>query len=177
MKKKKYNRFRVKLLNHDFTRKTVRIHIFEKEYNMKTNRMSRMLALALALIMVLCAFTGCGKKNEDQIVGKWQSSIKFSDVMEKAFYNTVLAGMQEDGKRFFYVNPLEVIPGIAGVAKTHTHDLPQRPTWYACACCPPNVSRLITSFGKYAYGENKNTVFCHLFAAGWAWNPGTTSAI
>ena len=51
---------------------------------MKTNRMSRMLALALALIMVLCAFTGCGKKNEDQIVGKWQSSIKFSDVMEKA---------------------------------------------------------------------------------------------
>ena len=91
---------------------------------------------------------------------------KYSDVMEKAFYNTVLAGMQEDGKRFFYVNPLEIIPGIAGVAKTHRHDLPQRPTWYACACCPPNVSRLITSFGKYAYGENKNTVFCHLFAAG-----------
>lgn len=91
---------------------------------------------------------------------------KYSDIMEKAFYNTVLAGMQEDGKRFFYVNPLEVIPGIAGVAKTHTHVVPQRPTWYACACCPPNVSRLISSFGKYAYGENKNTVFCHLFAAG-----------
>ena len=91
---------------------------------------------------------------------------KYSDVMEKAFYNTVLAGMKEDEKRFFYVNPLEVIPGIAGVAKTHLHDLPERPTWYACACCPPNVSRLITSFGKYAYGENENTAFCHLFAAG-----------
>ena len=91
---------------------------------------------------------------------------EYSDVMERAFYNTVLAGMQEDGKRFFYVNPLEVIPGIAGVAKTHKHDLPERPTWYACACCPPNVSRLISSFGKYAYGENKNTAYCHLFAAG-----------
>ena len=91
---------------------------------------------------------------------------EYSDIMERAFYNTVLAGMQEDGKRFFYVNPLEVIPGIAGVAKTHKHDLPERPTWYACACCPPNVSRMITSFGKYAYGENKNNVFCHLFAAG-----------
>ena len=91
---------------------------------------------------------------------------EYSDIMEKAFYNTVLAGMQEDGKRFFYVNPLEVIPGIAGVAKTHKHDLPERPTWYACACCPPNVSRLISSFGKYAYGENKNTIFCHLFADG-----------
>ena len=91
---------------------------------------------------------------------------EYSDVMERAFYNTVLAGMQEDGKRFFYVNPLEFIPGIAGVAKTHKHDLPERPTWYACACCPPNVSRLISSFGKYSYGENKNTAFCHLFAAG-----------
>ena len=91
---------------------------------------------------------------------------EYSDTMERAFYNTVLAGMQEDGKRFFYVNPLEVIPGIAGVAKTHKHDLPERPTWYACACCPPNVSRLISSFGKYAYGENKNTIFCHLFADG-----------
>ena len=91
---------------------------------------------------------------------------EYSDVMERAFYNTVLAGMQLDGKKFFYVNPLEVVPGIAGVAPTHRHDLPQRPTWYACACCPPNTARLISSFGKYAYGENENTVFCHLFADG-----------
>ncbi|MCH5192934.1 MAG: glycoside hydrolase family 127 protein [Oscillospiraceae bacterium] len=91
---------------------------------------------------------------------------EYADVMEQAFYNTVLAGMQLDGKRFFYVNPLEVIPGISGVSPTHRHDLPQRPGWYACACCPPNSARLISSFGKYAYGENEDTVFCHLFAAG-----------
>ncbi len=91
---------------------------------------------------------------------------KYSDVMEKAFYNTVLAGMQLDGKRFFYVNPLEVVPGISGVIATHRHARPQRPGWYGCACCPPNVARLITSFGKYAYGENGNTAFCHLYASG-----------
>ena len=91
---------------------------------------------------------------------------EYADVMEQAFYNTVLAGMQLDGKRFFYVNPLEVVPGISGVAPTHRHDLTQRPGWYACACCPPNAARLISSFGKYAYGENDDTVFCHLFAAG-----------
>ncbi len=91
---------------------------------------------------------------------------EYADVMELAFYNTVLAGMQLDGKRFFYVNPLEVIPGISGVSPTHKHDLPQRPTWYACACCPPNVARLISSFGKYAYGENSNTAFCHMYADG-----------
>ena len=93
---------------------------------------------------------------------------EYADIMEQAFYNTVLAGMQLDGKRFFYVNPLEVVPGISGVAPTHRHDLTQRPGWYACACCPPNAARLISSFGKYAYGENGDTVFCHLFAAGTA---------
>lgn len=90
----------------------------------------------------------------------------YADVMELAFYNTVLAGMQLDGKRFFYVNPLEVVPGIAGQAQTHKHALPQRPAWYACACCPPNVARTITSIGKYAYGSNEDTAYCHLYAAG-----------
>lgn len=91
---------------------------------------------------------------------------RYGDVMERAFYNTVLAGMQLDGKRFFYVNPLEVIPGISGKAVTHKHDLPQRPGWYACACCPPNVARCLTSIGKYAYGENDTTAFIHLFVEG-----------
>ena len=91
---------------------------------------------------------------------------EYGDVMETAFYNTVLAGMQLDGKRFFYVNPLEVIPGISGVSPTHRHDLTQRPGWYTCACCPPNAARLISSFGKYAYGENETTAYCHLFADG-----------
>lgn len=91
---------------------------------------------------------------------------RYSDMMERAFYNTVLAGMQLDGKRFFYVNPLEVVPGISGVIATHWHARPQRPGWYGCACCPPNVARLISSFGQYAYGENEDTAFCHLFAGG-----------
>ncbi|MDD6812522.1 MAG: glycoside hydrolase family 127 protein [Lachnospiraceae bacterium] len=91
---------------------------------------------------------------------------EYADVAEQAFYNTVLAGMQLDGKRFFYVNPLEIVPGISGISPTHRHDLPMRPKWYACACCPPNVARLISSYGKYAYGENADTAYCHLFAAG-----------
>lgn len=91
---------------------------------------------------------------------------EYADIMEQAFYNNVLAGMQLDGKRFFYVDPLEVVPGISGVSPTHRHDLTSRPEWYACACCPPNAARLIGSFGKYAYGENADTAFCHMFASG-----------
>lgn len=91
---------------------------------------------------------------------------EYADVMERAFYNTVLAGMQLDGKRFFYVNPLESIPGISGVVPAQKHNLPERPRWYACACCPPNAARVISSLGAYAYGEKGGTFFIHLYAAG-----------
>ncbi|MGN0643105.1 MAG: glycoside hydrolase family 127 protein, partial [Huintestinicola sp.] len=111
-----------------------------------------------------CAAIGliffAGRMLENEIRGE------YGDIMELAFYNTVLAGMQLDGKRFFYVNPLEIDPGISGKACTHAHDLPVRPKWYACACCPPNVARLIGSIGMYAYGERDNTAYCNMFAAG-----------
>lgn len=91
---------------------------------------------------------------------------EYGDIMERAFYNTVLAGFQLDGKRFFYVNPLEAVPGITGAVQTQRHVLMTRPKWYACACCPPNAARLISSVGQYAYGEMGDTVYCHMFASG-----------
>ncbi len=111
-----------------------------------------------------CASIGLMMFASQMLQGEVRS--EYADIMEKSFYNTVLAGMQKDGKRFFYVNPLEVIPGISEKAATHRHVLSQRPPWYTCACCPPNVARLVSSFGKYAYGENDTTAYCHLFAEG-----------
>lgn len=91
---------------------------------------------------------------------------QYGDVMERALYNCVLAGMAGDGTRFFYVNPLEVIPGISGEAPSHRHALPQRPRWFACACCPPNVARLLTSIAHYAWSLEENTLYSHLFVSG-----------
>lgn len=90
----------------------------------------------------------------------------YGDNMERALYNCVLAGMQLDGKRFFYVNPLEVIPGISGEVVNEKHVLPERPQWFACACCPPNVARLISSIGKYAWSVEGNVVYSHLYIGG-----------
>ena len=39
---------------------------------------------------------------------------RYADVMERALYNGIISGMQLDGKRFFYVNPLETEPGVSG---------------------------------------------------------------
>lgn len=88
----------------------------------------------------------------------------YADVMERALYNGIISGMQLDGKKFFYVNPLETEPGISGKLYGHKHVLPQRPQWYACACCPPNIVRLITSLGKYLWTEKEHALYSHLFA-------------
>jgi len=93
-------------------------------------------------------------------------SSEYADIIERALYNTVLAGMSMDGKRFFYVNPLEVNPEYAGKLHGFKHVLPERPEWFGCACCPPNVARLITSLNQYIYSVNNDRVFAHLYVGG-----------
>ncbi|MDF2803036.1 MAG: hypothetical protein K0S61_2939 [Anaerocolumna sp.] len=91
---------------------------------------------------------------------------RYGDVLEQILYNGVISGMQLDGKNFFYVNPLEVNVGISGVIHGVKHVLPQRPGWFDCACCPPNLARILTSLGTYAWSENENTIYSHLFIGG-----------
>lgn len=87
---------------------------------------------------------------------------KYADVMELLLYNSTISGIQFDGTRFFYVNPLEVNPQISGKVWGHEHVVPTRPRWYACACCPPNLVRMVTSLGKYTLSQETNKIYSHL---------------
>lgn len=62
---------------------------------------------------------------------------RYLDVMELALYNAALAGISWDTDRYFYANPLE----------SRGHD--ERQPWFSCACCPPNIARLIASVGGF----------------------------
>jgi hypothetical protein len=88
---------------------------------------------------------------------------KYADVMERALYNGILSGMALDGKSFFYVNPLEVNPKACHNDERKFHVKPVRQKWFGCACCPPNIARLLSSIGSYAYTENEDTLFIHLY--------------
>ena len=88
---------------------------------------------------------------------------KYADIMERALYNGVLSGMALDGKSFFYVNPLEVLPEACYKDERKFHVKPVRQKWFGCACCPPNLARLISSIGSYAFTENEDTLFVHLY--------------
>jgi len=89
----------------------------------------------------------------------------YGDVMEKAFFNTILAGMGEDGQQFFYVNPLEVHPDTARHRHDQRHVRTRRQGWFGCACCPPNAARFLASLGQYVYGYNETGIHVHLYAA------------
>jgi DUF1680 family protein len=76
---------------------------------------------------------------------------RFFDALERALYNAALAGISLSGNRFFYVNPLE---------SDGTH---HRRAWYSCACCPPNIARLLASLGGYLYAQSESDLWVNLY--------------
>jgi uncharacterized protein len=88
---------------------------------------------------------------------------EYADVLERALYNNVIAGMSVDGKHYFYVNPLEVLPEASEKDPGKRHIKPVRQKWYGCSCCPPNVARLITSLGEYIYTNSDDTLYTHIY--------------
>jgi len=79
---------------------------------------------------------------------------KYIDLLEKTLYNAFLSGISLSGDHFFYPNPLE------------SWGKKVRPDWYACACCPPNVARLIPMVPGFIYAQSENRLFVNLYVAG-----------
>src|SRR5581483_2785084 len=76
---------------------------------------------------------------------------RYADILERALYNGVLSGLSLDAQAYFYENPLE---------SQGTH---HRQAWFACACCPPNIARLLMSLGQYVYGVSEKEIMVHLY--------------
>lgn len=87
-------------------------------------------------------------------LGLQSGDAKYFDRVERALYNAVLAGVSLSGSKFFYVNPL------ASAGGHHRSD------WFACACCPPNVTRTVASLGGYAYATQGTDLAVNLYLAG-----------
>lgn len=91
---------------------------------------------------------------------------EYADVMERALYNGVISGMQLDGKKFFYVNPLEVLPEASLKDYAKRRVKVERQKWFGCACCPPNVIRMVSSLEDYIYSVSGRDVYVHLYVGG-----------
>jgi len=87
-------------------------------------------------------------------MGLLHGDSRYWDSVETSLYNGFLAGVSLKGDTFFYVNPL--------ASRGQHHRVP----WFACSCCPPNVTRTIASIGQYFYAKSKDALYANIYAAG-----------
>ena len=78
--------------------------------------------------------------------------LRFVDEMERALYNAIAVGVGEDGRTFFYANPLASYGGV------------ERRPWFACCCCPTNVARFAASLQHYVATGDDRSIHLHLLA-------------
>lgn len=85
---------------------------------------------------------------------------KYIDMAEVSIFNNALAGISLSGDRFFYVNPLESDGQFA-----FNHGSATRAEWFDCACCPPNISRLILQMPGYMYSYSDKDIYLTLYGS------------
>ncbi|HIE08348.1 MAG TPA: glycoside hydrolase family 127 protein [Armatimonadetes bacterium] len=77
---------------------------------------------------------------------------RFADVLELALFNGALSGISLDGTTYFYQNPL------ADRGR-------KRSRWFVCACCPPNIARLLSYLPGMLYAVSREGLWLVLYAS------------
>ncbi len=74
--------------------------------------------------------------------------MSYGDIIERTLFNMVAVAFGEDGKSFFYSNPLQMREVAQAVPQDvfSKRALSQlRAPWFEVSCCPPNVSRMLAT--------------------------------
>ena len=84
---------------------------------------------------------------------------RYADAMEQVFWNTIAGAVSRQGTDFFYSNTLHLRTGHDGADE----DCPRRRlSWYQCACCPPNLARLLASMQTYLLTRDTSGLQMHM---------------
>ncbi|MDA1362131.1 glycoside hydrolase family 127 protein [Glycomyces luteolus] len=95
--------------------------------------------------------------------------VKYADLMERTFYNVIAASPAEDGKAFFYANPLHQRSAAADVRPDEVNPRAEggvRAPWFDVSCCPTNLARTLASWQAYAASVEGNQVSLLQYANG-----------
>ena len=88
---------------------------------------------------------------------------RYSDLIERTLFNGFLAGVSLDGESWLYVNPLQVRDGHTDPGGDQSA---RRTRWFRCACCPPNVMRLLASLEHYLASSDERGLQIHQYVTG-----------
>ena len=94
---------------------------------------------------------------------------RHADAVERTLYNVVATSPAEDGRAFFYTNPLQQRepgnePALEEASPRAASSL--RAPWYAVSCCPTNLTRTLASLDAYLATTDPEGVQLHQYAAG-----------
>lgn len=88
---------------------------------------------------------------------------RYADLIERTLHNGLLSGVSISGDRYLYVNPLQVRDDH----RLHNGDnTVSRTSWFRCACCPPNVMRLLASLEHYVAATDGTGLVLHQYVPG-----------
>jgi uncharacterized protein len=90
----------------------------------------------------------------------------YADTLERVLYNGFISGVSQDGKAFFYLNPLAVHPEEFSHSKQAQYFTTTRQKTFSTPCCPPNLTRTLASLGKYIYSQGDDSLYVHLYVQG-----------
>ena len=85
---------------------------------------------------------------------------RYMDVAEISLLNNSLAGVNIEGNKFFYVNPLEA----DGTTKFN-HGNAGRSEWFNTACCPSNIARLIPQVSGMMYSFSDDEIYLTFYGS------------
>ena len=95
---------------------------------------------------------------------------RYADTVERVIYNSFLSGLSLDGKSFFYENAQEIDLEKRKIVRGALHEnrnthfpITQRVEVFGCSCCPPNVTRFISSIGDFVYNYDDGTVYVNQY--------------
>ncbi len=86
---------------------------------------------------------------------------RYTDIVERVAYNSLLASISLDGKRFFYTNPLSVDEEFPYTLRWSK----EREAYIWVYCCPPNITRTLAEIGSYAYSKAKDGIYVNLYGS------------
>ena len=89
---------------------------------------------------------------------------RYADLIERTGFNAVLTGLALDGRHFYYSNPLHRRHNA--VEAEGAYQGARRRSWYACACCPPNLMRFLAAWPDLVATVDAMGLQLHQFAAG-----------
>ncbi|WP_227995952.1 glycoside hydrolase family 127 protein [Glycomyces albidus] len=95
--------------------------------------------------------------------------VEYADLMERTFYNVIAASPSEDGRSFFYANPLHQRTAAADVKPGEVNPRAEggvRAPWFDVSCCPTNLARTLASWQAYAAAVDGDALTLLQYAPG-----------